>query len=323
MHDDDIERVLKAAGPREQPPAEIERELRESLRREWLAVVAERRGRRRTAVALAAGVMAATVGAWIAVPQITAPAPAVGTIAQVSGELRVRSGWLGRWQPGGDGRVVTEGEILATGPSARGALALAGGISARLDQDTQLRVAAADRLVIDRGAIYVDAGIESAAAAPLEIVTPTGSVRHLGTQYEVRVLDDGLRLRVREGRIEWHSGGTSATGVAGEELTIGADGSVGRGPVAIHGEAWDWAMQAAPAIDIEGLPLAGFLGWAARELGCRIEFSTQETEREAAGVILHGTVAGLPPARALEAVFATTRLRAVVLDGRILVSTRE
>lgn len=319
MHDD-IERVLKAAGPREKPPAEIERELRESLRREWQAVVAERRGRRRTAYALAAGVMAAAIGAWIAVPQITAPAQAVGTIVQATGELRVRSGWLGRWQEGGNGRTVSEGEVLATGPTARGALALAGGISARLDQDTQLRVAAADRLVIDRGAVYVDAGIDSATVAPLEIVTPAGSVRHLGTQYEVRVLDGGLRLRVREGRVEWSSGAASATGSAGEELTIGGDGSVGRGPVAIYGEAWDWAVQAAPAIDIEGLPLTGFLGWAARELGYRIEFSTPEIEREAAGVILHGSVAGLAPSRALEAVFATTRMRAVVTDGRILVS---
>ncbi|HXV40494.1 MAG TPA: FecR family protein [Steroidobacteraceae bacterium] len=320
MHEHDIERVLKAAGPREKPPAEIERELRESLRSEWRAVVAERRGRRRTAFALAAGVMAAAIGAWIAVPQITAPAPAVGTIAQATGELRVRSGWLGRWQAGGNGRIVTEGERLATGPAGRGALALGSGISARLDQDTQVRVAAADRLVIDYGAIYVDAGADSASAAPLEIVTPTGSVRHLGTQYEVRVSDSGVRLRVREGRIEWSSGAGSATGVAGEELTIAGDGRIGRGPVASHGEAWDWAIEAAPAIDIEGLPLTGFLGWAARELGCRVEYSTQQVEHEAAGVILHGSVAGLPPARALEAVFATTRMQAVVIDGRILVS---
>lgn len=319
MHDD-IERLLKAAGPREKPPAEIERQLRENLRLEWRAVVAERRGRRRTAYALAAGVMAAAIGAWIAVPQITAPAQAVGTIVQATGELRVRSGWLGRWQVAGNGRTVSEGEILATGPSARGALALAGGISARLDQDTQLRVAAAERLVIDRGAVYVDAGVDAATAAPLEIDTPAGSVRHLGTQYEVRVLDGGLRLRVREGRVEWRSGAASATGLAGEELTIGGDGSIGRRQVAIHGEAWDWALEAAPAIDIEGLPLTGFLDWAARELGCRIEYATPAIEQETAGVILHGSVAGLPPARALEAVFATTRMRAEVSEGRIRVS---
>lgn len=320
MHEHDIERVLKAAGPREQPPVEIERELRENLRREWRAVVAQRHGRRRTAYALAAGVMAAAIGAWIAVPQFTAPVQAVGTIAQSFGDMRVRSGWLGRWREAGDGRSVATGEVLATGPAGRGALALAGGISARLDQSTQVRVAAADRLIIDHGAIYVDAGVDSARAASLEIVTPGGSVRHLGTQYEVRVSDSGVRLRVREGRIEWSSGAGIATGVAGEELTIAADGRIGRGPVAIHGEAWDWVAAAAPAIDIEGLSLAGFLDWAARELGCSVEFSSAEVAQEAAAVILHGSVAGLPPARALEAVFATTRMQAVVIDGRILVS---
>jgi ferric-dicitrate binding protein FerR (iron transport regulator) len=322
MHDHDIERVLKAAGPREKPPAEIERELRESLRREWQAVVAERRGHRRTAYALAAGVMAAAIGAWVAVPRFTAPAQAVGTIAQATGELRVRSGWLGRWQDGGSGRIVVQGDVLATGPSGRGALALAGGISARLDQGTQVRVAAADRLVMDRGAVYVDAGVDSAGAAPLEIVTPAGSVRHLGTQYEVRVLDGGVRLRVREGRVEWSSGAASATGMAGEELTIQGDGSIGRGPVAIHGEAWNWALETAPAIDIEGLSLPGFLGWAARELGCSIEFSSAEVAQQAAAVILHGSIMGLAPAQALEAVLATTRMQAVVANGRIVVSGR-
>lgn len=323
MHEHDIERVLKAAGPREKPPAEIERELRESLRHEWRAVVTERRGRRRTAYALAAGVMAAAIGAWIAVPQFTAPVQEVGTIAQSFGDLRVRSGWLGRWQEAGDGRSVATGEVLATGPAGRGALALAGGISARLDQSTQLRVAAADRLIIDRGAVYVDAGADSASAAPLEIVTPAGSVRHLGTQYEVRVSDSGVRLRVREGRIEWSSGAGSAMGVAGEELTIAEDGRIGRGAVASHGEAWDWVAQAAPAIDIEGLSLAGFLGWAARELGCSIEFSSAGVAQEAAAVILHGSVAGLAPAQALDAVFTTTRMQAVVANGRIVVTGRD
>lgn len=323
MQHDDIERVLKAAGPREKPPAEMERALREALRQEWRAVVAEHRTRRRRlAFALAAGVAAAAVGVWTVLPRLEAPGATVGTIALASGELRVRSGWLGRWVAAGPGSPLLTGQVLATGPAGRGALVLAGGVSARLDQATRVRVAAADRLVIDRGALYVDAGTGAARTQSLEIVTPAGSVRHLGTQYEVRLLPAGVRLRVREGRIEWHSGAGTAAGRAGEQLTISPQG-IARGAVATHGEDWDWVAAAAPAIDIEGLPLTGFLAWAARELGCRLEFASPAVEQEAAAVRLHGSIAGLTPAEALAAVFATTRMHAAVADGVIQVTAQD
>jgi ferric-dicitrate binding protein FerR (iron transport regulator) len=323
QNDDDIARVMRAAGPREKPPAEIERALRESLRGEWRAVVAERQGRRRrAALALAAGVMAAAVGTWFVVADVGEPAQAVGSVALADGVLRVKTGRFGRWEPASGGQPVAIGQFLATGPTGRGALELAGGISARLDHETEVRVAAADRLVIDRGAIYVDAGADSAGAAPLEIVTPAGSVRHLGTQYEVRVTDSAVRLRVREGRVLWNSDAGTATGEAGEQLTIAPGGGVERGRVPLFGETWDWAAAAAPAIELDGLPLGEFLDWAARELGRRVEYATPEVARQAASVVLRGSIAGLTPDEALATVLATTRMQAVLEEGRILVNAR-
>jgi ferric-dicitrate binding protein FerR (iron transport regulator) len=322
MQDYDIEMVLKAAGPREKPPVEIERALRESLRQEWRAVVAQRRGRdRRMALALAAGVMAAAVGAWLAIQNFTTPAQAVGTVALAAGQMHAKSGRFGHWARVVPGEAVKTGQTLATEPTGRGAITLAGGISARLDQATRIRVAAADRLFIERGAVYVDAG--AAAAAPLEIATAAGSVRHLGTQYEVRVLDGGVRVRVREGMVEWRTGaGPVASGRAGEQLTI-VDGRIERGRVEPHDQAWDWVAAAAPGIDVEGLPLTGFLDWAARELGRRVEFTTPEVARQAAAIVLHGSVAGLSPSEALKAVLSTTRMQASLTDGLIVVAARQ
>jgi ferric-dicitrate binding protein FerR (iron transport regulator) len=324
MQDQDIEKVLKAAGPRERPPVEIERAMRESLRLEWRAVVAERHGRqRRMALALAAGVMAAAVGAWLAIPNFTAPAQAVGSVALATGDLHAKSGRFGRWERAVPGAPVKTGQTLATEPTGRGAITLAGGISVRLDQATRIRVAAADRLVIERGAVYVDAGAVAAAAAPLEIVTAAGSVRHVGTQYEVRVLDGGVRVRVREGIVEWRTGlGPVTSGRAGEQLTI-FDSRIERGSVEPHDQAWDWVAAAAPGIDVEGMPLTGFLDWAARELGRRVEFTTPAVAEEAAAVVLHGSVTGLSPSEALQAVLATTRMRASLTDGLIVVAARQ
>jgi hypothetical protein len=80
--------------------------------------------------------------------------------------------------------------------------------------------------------------------------------------------------------------------------------------------------EAAPGIDIEGLLLADFLNWAGRELGREIRYDRPETAEEAASIVLHGSISGLMPIDALEAVLATTHLRAVVGDGGVIVQGR-
>ncbi len=326
MNDEDIERVLKSAGPRERPPAEIERALRNSLRTEWRAVVAdERRSRqRRTTFALAAGVLAAAIGIWFAVPQLTGQAEVIGSMTLAAGEVRARSGRFDSWRPVAAGQVLTVGQVLETGSAGRSALTLPGGVSARLDHDTRLTLASAGEIVLDRGALYIDAGPATSAATRLDVITQSGSVRHVGTQYEVRLTGSGVRLRVREGRVEWQSNaGGIEQSAAGQQLTIGDDGSVERQATPLDDESWGWIAAVTPAIDIEGLPLADFLSWVARELGREVTYASPGAATEAAAVVLHGSIAGLTPRQALEAVVATTRVHVVLADRRILVSSQE
>jgi ferric-dicitrate binding protein FerR (iron transport regulator) len=188
------------------------------------------------------------------------------------------------------------------------------------DQGTRLAFTATDEIRLERGTLYVDAGPDAVAAGRLAVVTPTGSVRHVGTQYEVRVLESGLRLRVREGRVEWRSNaGRIERSLGGEQLIIGRDGRVERQSATRYGESWDWISAATPAIAIEGRPLGEFLAWAARELGRELQYSSPAVAGEAAGVILHGSIAGLTPAQALDTVLATTRVRAIVQGDHIVV----
>jgi ferric-dicitrate binding protein FerR (iron transport regulator) len=325
MNDQDLERVLKSAGLREKPPADVEHEVREHLRNEWRSVVAERgrHHRQRAYLALAASIVVAAIAVWALAPRFAEPGDVVATVALATGELRVTSGWLDNWHGVAGGQDLREGQTLETGATGRGALALPGGISARVDHGSRLVVAAADRLVLERGTLYVDSGSLPAPAAPLDIVTPTGTVRHVGTQYEVRLLDAGVQVSVRDGRVEWRSGdGDVERSGPGERLTITNDGRIERSTVPAYGAAWDWTLEAAPTIDIEGLPLAQFLAWAARETGRAVVYASPEARAEAADIVVHGSIAGLTPAEALDAVLATTSVHVDVSGGRLVVDNR-
>lgn len=321
MNDEDLERVLKNAGLREKPPAEVERAVRHRLHAEWLTVVSgnRRRNRPRVIVAIAAAILAAAIGIWIVAPPMNGSAEAVADVALATGEVRVTSGWLDGWHSVAEGQELSTGQTLETGPAGRGALAMPSGVSARLDHDTRLVIAGADQLKLERGTLYVDSGA-AAPAARLDVITPSGSVRHIGTRYEAHLSEASVRLRVRDGRIEWRSRtGEIERSQSGEQLTISDDGSVMRKPIPGYGASWDWAAAAAPAIEIEGMPLAAFLSWAARELGREIAYASPQTATEVAGIVVHGSIAGLTPTQALDAVLATTSVRAAVTDGRILV----
>lgn len=326
MNDQDLERLLKSVGRREVPPAEIERAVRERVHADWQAMLRENRARRsrRGSFALAASLVAAAFGLWIASTQSDGPSAAVGTLAVAVGEVRERSGWFSGWRVMDDGDVVVAGRTLETGTDGRAAIALPGGMSLRVDRDTRIALVDASRLRLERGTLYLDSGSGQVRTAQLRVETPTGSVRHVGTQYELRVLDAGVHLRVREGRVEFRSPtGLVEHGQAGEQLVILGDGRVQRGEAPRSGPSWDWIADAAPALDLEGMSLARFLAWSGRELGFAVSFAPAISEAELASVIVHGSTAGLTPAEALRAVFATTSYEATIVGDRIVVDRRE
>ncbi len=326
MNESDIELVLRATAPRDQPPEAIKLKAREHLLGVWHAIVAEESTRRqlRASLALAAGLVAVAIGTWLAGPLVIGPGEAAATVALASGELRAKSGWLGNWRVVGHGDTVSVGDTLMTSPSGLVAVTLPGGLSARLDSDTRIRIASADSMTIESGALYVDAGPTAADSAALKVVTPAGTVRHVGTQYEVRLLGPLVRVRVREGHIELsNDAGLAARGMAGEQLTIEPGGVVERYAIPRFGDSWDWVAAATPGIDIDGRSLADFLAWAGRELGHEIEYADAGIEADASQIVVHGSIAGLPPIQALRAVLATTHLQATVDDGRIVIGAQE
>ena len=282
-----IARVLAAAGARMQPPAAMAEAVRVAAHAEWRAMLAARARRRRMVFALAASAVIAIFGFWLS------------------------RTWL-----------TPRGEDVTTDRSHYAALTFPGNISVRLDRDTHIVRLNPQHIVLRQGAVYVDAGLAPhESARHLQIDTPSGSVSHVGTQYEVRLLPVGTRIRVREGRVEL-GGPAPVILQARDQLLVSGSGLITRTSIAPDSSEWDWAVQAAPAFEIEGRSLAQFLAWAGRELGCEIVYATPEAKAESMRAVLNGSTAGLTPTEALAAVLPTTRLRSLRREGKILIESQ-
>jgi hypothetical protein len=249
-----------------------------------------------------------------------APAPAASAwIAMISGPpgdtRRVES--PERVRPLAVDAAVHVGDTIETGAAGRVALRFADGISMRLDSSSRARLAGMRAVDLSSGAVYVDTG----GAAGLEIRTPFGIVRDIGTQYEVRLVAARVRVRVRTGAVELSDRRRAVTGHAGTEILFSATEAESR-PFAPFGSEWQWMAEVAPPIDIEGLPLSTYLERLAREQGWSVQYADSSLARDARGIILHGSVAGLAPVDALGVAIGTSGLRYRLDNGRLVV-TRE
>jgi len=320
----DLARLVRAAGRRESPPAAMTSQVRQAVRAEWRAAVTARTRRRQwSRYAMAAGVAAVAVGAWLLQPfQVrTAPAVEIASVARITGPVQYRGPDGGEWSSATPRTVLHEHEQIRTAAGARAALAWAHGAGVRLDENT-LATLDGDRIVLERGAVFIDTGEDARSSdAPL-VATALGTVRHLGTSYEVRVTDEALRVSVRHGSIQVERAGAVDRGSAGEQLRVDSAGQVERTTVTAWDARWNWLHAVTPPLDIEGRSVADFLDWAGHETGRSVVYRSPAARAAAERIVLHGTIEGLDPATALRAVLSTTRLQHSTDGGSLVITAK-
>lgn len=302
LPDDDLEALLRQIGTRDEPSPELSAEVREAVHAQWRAAVTERqriRGHRMWAIAASVAVLIVAVSLTLKVD--LSPASAVATVAYVDGIVS-----------GADasnrihvGETLDGEDLIRTNADSRASLNIGAELSVRLDVDTTLKLLADDRVQLERGAIYID----SRGKTPLLVETDVGSVRHLGTQYQVRSREREIEIGVRAGRIEVRNARGSNTADAGEQLNVTAQGDVRRTTLSRTDASWAWVAQAAPIPDIENETLEHFLNWVAAETGRQIVYANAQAKQLASTVRLHGSIRGLDLETALDAVLQTTELR--------------
>lgn len=303
-----IEELLRQVGARDEPSADMMREVEAAVHAQWRRIVQERQRRRRfMTFGIAASALLAIGVAVLGVRYLAPTAPTqVAQITRIDGHLLVRP----QAQTAREitlAQSVSTGATIQTDDRSRAALRFGDALSLRLDHDTIVKVASANELVLTAGAVYVDSQAQN--PQELTIRTDAGSVRHVGTQYQVRTHADEMEVSVREGRVVIANAAGTSSGVAGERIRVTPRGEIVRSTVPAHDPSWRWAAHTAPLFDINERTFAAFADWVGRETGRKVVYASSEAQSAANEVTLRGSIAGLDPDTALTAVLSTTQLR--------------
>ena len=216
------------------------------------------------------------------------------------------------FQYDGQARAGVFGDQLKPGTritthGGHAAIVLSNGVELRLDADTDVTLDTERSLSLARGALYLDSSNRSRPSEAVAILARGSVIRDIGTRYEVRLSDEELRVRVRDGRVEVLSTFGMHEADRGGQLSVTSSGIVSS-RASLAGADWDWIVRATRPPQLEGRPLPEFLAWAEREGGRPIRFADPALERANAGTIVYGAIETLTVDEALDVVLPSCGL---------------
>ena len=260
-----------------------------------------------------AGVAATVAIAMILVSQPDpVPLKVAATVSRVVGSGPISSEYS-------QGAPVHAGEVISTGSNEGLSLLLARSESLRIDENTRIRVDAADRFTLLAGRVYADTGQFVYRNGGLKIDTEFGVVTDVGTQFSVAAFDQSLDVAVREGRVDVRGQSDTYAARMGERLTLVQGEGASVTNLDTHADYWDWVVELTPTFDMTNKSLLDFLKWAARETGRELQFGSNESRMFAMRTDVHGSADGMTPDEALEAVLATTTVHYRIEDDKIMI----
>jgi len=218
----------------------------------------------------------------------------------------------------GTAASILTGDTLRTAQAERIALRLEDGAMLRINASTEVRFVEPEEIELLAGTVYVDSGT-GISSRSLRIDTQLGEIEHLGTQYEVNLGDDALRVRVREGRVSVRNDAVETIGVAGEQLELDDSGLTARTPIAADDPAWNWATSLATLPQADEYQLGETLEWVAREQGLTLDYANATSRQRISTQVLYG-LEGLSPVETLEVILRTAGIQAEVRDTTLIVT---
>jgi ferric-dicitrate binding protein FerR (iron transport regulator) len=267
-----------------------------------------RPARRHASRWMAAAAIALAVFAGVMWQAMQPPAVRVARVEALDGVIETRDGSLfGRNAQLVAGGTVAAGADLQVRDGAGVLLRISPDLTVRLAENTHARIAAADQIELNAGQAFIDA--TPGARAPLRVITPSGEVTHLGTQYQVRAGAHEIEIAVREGRAQLTTATLTAVTEAGHWLLHRDTAAVPiTGEIADDDVRFQWIGRLPTGFKLEGSTLAAFLAWFQRETGLTPVYSEGIDPGKFAQVQLKGSIEDLDPLEALSYVLATADL---------------
>jgi ferric-dicitrate binding protein FerR (iron transport regulator) len=314
--DDMMRELLRLPRPSAVDAARAAR-VRRAVHAAWRDTTDRTRNWRRGVAMAAAAVLVAAIGLTLVnwprergAPEAAAPiASTLFATSEVVFEhdRQARAGRIGEGLRPGT-RITTN--------SGHAAIVLANGVELRLDSNSDITLDTEQSMSLASGALYLDSSNRTGAPETVAIVARGTVIRDIGTRYEVRLSDEALRVRVRDGRVEVLSAFGMREAESGGQLSVTPSGILS-GPALTSGADWDWIVRATRPPQLEGRPLTEFLAWAAREGGRPIRFADPALERANAATIVYGAIERLTVEEALDVVLPSCGL-ARRTDGDVI-----
>jgi len=311
-----IAELMQHAGPRPTAADYGLQGFKPEAEARWQALLARRQQKKRQRLAAAVVALAATVALALVGLRLLTPSPPVvlGIVALTSGSMELATAEQTLRLAAGD--TIPAGATVRLGAASGGALRLTSGVEIRLDEQSELHFAAADRLRLARGGVFIDtAGASS--GGQLVIDTRLGSIRDIGTAFQVVHRGAEIDVLVRAGQVDVSRDGSRHVVDTEMQATLTAGAEPRLTTAAPFGPAWDWVLAAAPPFELEGAQLGAYLDWLQHETGWQPQFENLDSVASRA-LTLHGSLSGLRPEQSLDLVLPSCGL-AYRLDGDRLV----
>jgi len=317
-----LERLFKQGEPRQRPPADVEKEIRDAVHAEWRAVTGRRVWASRAWMAAAASIFIVISIAVLTNRPVdqTSGLPAVATLQRVIGNFEVGpERTVLTLSSLTDGAGVAAGDIVAT-LNGQASFELPNGGSLRLPSNTRVAFISSLEIELLDGTIYFDSQ-QQASERTLTVHTGIGTLYDIGTQFLAQLDGESLLVSVREGAVSVNRENLQAEAQVGERVSVGLTGILARDSIPLFGDQWSWVEQLAPPFAIEGKSLSDFLAWFEGETGRLIVFDLPSTAEFANDTTLHGRV-DLEPMQMLQALLATTDFNFEIRAQEIFLSRR-
>jgi ferric-dicitrate binding protein FerR (iron transport regulator) len=180
-------------------------------------------------------------------------------------------------------KTLVAGAVIRTGSPAEVALDLWDGGVLKLGPESEIHFLDRNNVRLLSGALYFD----SAGRGSIRVHTPHGVASDIGTQFETRLTDVQLIVRVRDGKVRVDQGSSAVLVDSGQALHL-ANGAAEITAIPPGDAPWVWADAMDLDFSLDGRSMAEILSWLAARESWTLRYQNDTARQRAREEIIHG-----------------------------------